>query len=142
MRRKYPSRPLVGVGVLIRDGEKSLLVKRASEPSKGLWSIPGGLVELGERVKEAAMREVEEETGLDVEIDRLLDVIDNIIRDDEGKVLYHYIIVDFLGHPVGGELKIASDVADARWVRANEIKQYKITRTLTRLLKRMAILTE
>lgn len=139
MSRMYPSRPLVGVGVLIRDGERFLLVKRASEPSKGLWSIPGGLVELGEKAEEAARREVMEETGLDVEIEKLLEVIDNIVRDDEGRVLYHYIIVDFLGHPVGGELKATSDVEDARWVRAHEIKEFKITGTLTHLLKGMEI---
>jgi len=137
MRRKYPSLPLVGVRVLLKEGENILLIKRGSEPSKGLWSIPGGLVELGERTFDAARREVKEETSLDVEIDRLLDVIDNIIRDDDGRVLYHYIIVDYLGHVAGGELRTATDAEDARWVKLDQLGQYNMTKILRELLTKL-----
>ncbi len=137
MRREYPEQPFVGVGVLIGDGEKILLIKRGSEPSKGLWSIPGGLVELGEKTTEAARREAKEETGLDVEIERLLDVIDNVIKDDEGRVLYHYIIVDYLGHLVAGELRTATDAEDAKWVTRDQLGEYHITPTLRVLLTKL-----
>jgi ADP-ribose pyrophosphatase len=139
MRRKYPKRPLVGVGVLIKKDDEVLLVKRGSEPARGLWSIPGGLVELGEGVLEAGKREVEEETGLKIEVDALLDVIDNIIRDEKGGVRYHYVLIDFLGHPVGGELKVASDIMDARWVKIGQVNQYQITKTLEKLLRKLGL---
>jgi 8-oxo-dGTP diphosphatase len=93
-RRVYPKKPLVGVGILIRQGDKYLLIQRAAEPDKGLWSVPGGMIEIGERSTEAAVREVYEETGLVVEILRILDVIDKIIMD-ENKVKFHFVIVDF-----------------------------------------------
>jgi len=137
MRREYPSQPLVGVGVLIRDGDKILIVKRAGEPSKGIWSIPGGLVELGERVRDAAVREVEEETGLSIEIDDLLGVFDSVSKDESGAVRYHYILVDFLAHPTGGELKPESDISDARWVSPEEVGQYATTRTFGLLMERL-----
>jgi len=137
MSREYPSQPLVGVGVLIRDGAKILIAQRAREPSKGLWSIPGGLVELGEKVRDAAKREVEEETGLSVEIDDLLGVFDSVTRDEKGAVQYHYILVDFLAHQTGGELKPASDCSDARWVCPEEVSQYHTTRTLGLLMEKL-----
>jgi len=137
MRREYPDQPLVGVGVLIRDGEKILIVRRAGEPSKGLWSIPGGLVELGERVRDAAVREVREETGLSVEIEDLLGVFDSVTKDESGAVRYHYILVDFLAHSAGGKLKPASDISDARWISPGEVDQYATTRTLGLLMERL-----
>ena len=136
MSREYPSQPLVGVGVLIRDGGKILIARRAGEPSKGLWSIPGGLVELGERVRDAAVREAREETGLEIEIEDLLGVFDSVTRDENGSIRYHYIIVDFLARPVGGELKPASDISDARWIDPAEVGQYSTTKTLGLLIDR------
>ena len=88
MSKKFPNRPFVGVGVLIKAGDYILLVKRSNEPNKGLWSIPGGMVELGEEVREATKREAKEETGLDIKVDSLLDVVDNIILDENGKIHY------------------------------------------------------
>lgn len=135
-RRVYPARPMVGVGVLIRECDRYLIVERAADPDAGLWSIPGGLVEIGEKATDAAVREAKEETGLDVEIGELLEVVDRIIRDDSSKVKYHFTIIDFLATPKGGTMKAASDARQARWVRADEFTRYELTPTLIELLKR------
>lgn len=134
MQRKYPVCPLVGVGGLIKRGDEIVLVKRENEPEKGLWSIPGGLLELGETLQNGAKRETKEETGLDVKIDRLIDVFDNIVFDDDGRVCYHYVLVDYLCHPVGGELKAATDAGAIQWINMKEIGEIPTTRTLNRLL--------
>lgn len=140
MEREYPKQPLVGVGAVVKRGDSVVLVKRMHEPSKGLWSIPGGLVDLGERVEEAAVREVWEETGLKVKIMRLLDVIDNIMRDGDGKIRFHYVLVDYLAHPVDGELRAQSDVLEARWVKAEDLKEYEMTMTAKRLLTKIGFI--
>ncbi len=141
-RRLYPEKPIVGVGVLIRDGERYLLIRRASEPDAGLWSIPGGLVEVGERAAEAAAREALEETGLEVEIVDVLGVVDKIMRDEEGRVKYHFVIVDYVATPTGGSLKPSSDALDARWVKADELPRYELSPTLVELLKRVNLYPE
>ena len=141
-RRLYPERPLVGVGVLIRDGERYLLVRRAAEPDAGLWSIPGGLVELGERVKEAAVREALEETGLEVEIADLLGVVDKIDRDEEGRVKFHFVIIDYLAEVKGGNLKASSDALEARWVKPEEFPRFRMSPTLVELLRRIGLYPE
>ena len=141
-RRLYPERPLVGVGVLIRDGDRYLLVRRAAEPDAGLWSIPGGLVELGERVEEAAVREALEETGLEVEIRDLLGVVDKIERDDAGRIRFHFVIVDYLAEVKGGSLKASSDALEARWVRAEEFPKYRLSPTLVKLLRDIGLYPE
>jgi len=142
MGREYPSHPLVGVGILIKHGEKYLLIRRAAEPDRGLWTIPGGLVEVGERVREAAVREAREETGLEVEVREVLDVIDKIVRDEEGRVKYHFIIVDFLAVPKGGRMRASSDALEARWVRREEFKRYPLTETFKLLLERVSLWEE
>ncbi|MCD6263212.1 NUDIX hydrolase [Candidatus Bathyarchaeota archaeon] len=142
MGREYPSHPLVGVGILIKHGEKHLLIRRAAEPDRGLWTIPGGLVEVGERVREAAVREAREETGLEVEVREVLDVIDKIVRDEEGRVKYHFIIVDFLAVPKGGRMRASSDALEARWVRREEFKRYPLTETFKLLLERVSLWEE
>ena len=134
-RRLYPGKPRVGVGVLIREGDKYLLIRRAAEPDAGLWSIPGGMVELGERAAEAAKRKALEETGLDVEIEGVLSVVDKIVVDDEEKIKYHFVIVDYLAEVRGGKLKASSDASDARWVKASEFPRYKLSPTLVPLLR-------
>lgn len=139
MGREYPFQPIVGVGILIKRGEEYLLIKRASEPDKGLWTIPGGLVEVGERVEEAAVREAREETGLEVEIRETLDVIDKIVRDGEDRIRYHFIIVDFLAVPKGGVMKASSDALDARWVRKEELRRYQLSETFKLLLRRIGL---
>ena len=119
MKRKYPERPLVGVGAIIVEGNRILLVKRASEPNKGMWSVPGGLVRAGEKLEEALKREVKEETGLEIEVGDLGFVSEEIIRKDDLK--YHYVIIDFLAEVKGGELKAGSDAEDAKWVKLDEV---------------------
>ena len=142
MGREYPSHPLVGVGILIKNGEEYLLIRRAAEPDRGLWTMPGGLVEVGERVREAAVREAREETGLEVEVREVLDVIDKIVRDEEGRVKYHFIIVDFLAVPKGGRMRASSDALEARWVRREEFKRYPLTETFKLLLERVSLWEE
>jgi 8-oxo-dGTP diphosphatase len=104
LRREYPSQPIVGVGAIITQEGKILLAKRGSEPDRGKWSVPGGLVELGEKLEKAVVREVKEETNLDVEVIRLIDAVDNIVRDSNGKLQYHFAILDYLASLKGGIL--------------------------------------
>jgi len=119
--RRYSDRPLVGVGgVIIHEG-CALIVQRGSEPRRGEWTVPGGLVEIGEKLREATEREVLEETGLVVKAGPVLDVFDSIYRDSEGRTEYHYVLVDFLCEFVSGELKPASDISDARWITPAEL---------------------
>ena len=114
-RREYPDRPIAGVGAVIVENGRVLLVRRGSAPRQGHWSLPGGAQELGETFAEAGMREVREETGLVVEVLGLIDVVDSITRDDAGRVRFHYLLADVLAKPRGGALKAGSDVAEARW---------------------------
>jgi len=138
-RREYPRHPIVGVGVLINDGDRYLLIKRAAEPDAGLWSIPGGLVEVGEKVVEAAIREAEEETGLKVEICERLGVVDKMVKDLSGQLKYHFIIVDFLAKPISGTLKAMDDALEAVWVEKSEFKKYTLTPTLIELLEELEL---
>ena len=138
-RRLYPEKPVVGVGALIQDEERYLLIKRAAEPDAGFWSIPGGLVEIGERAEDAAVREAKEETGLDVEVIELLGVVDKIVRDEDSRIKFHFVIVDYLVRPKGGSLQAASDALEARWVKAEEIPGYELSPTLVPLLKRLGL---
>ncbi len=131
LKREYPLQPIVGVGALIVHDRKLLLVKRGVEPAKGKWSVPGGAVELGERIRDALLREVKEECGLDVEIamGRPLDAIDSITMTKEGRLRYHYILLQFLVQPKGGTLSPASDVLDARWVPLDEVQKFDLTKS-------------
>jgi ADP-ribose pyrophosphatase len=130
---------MIGVGTLIRRHEEYLLIKRASEPDKGLWSVPGGMVELGENLSEAAKREAEEETGLVVEILEDLGVVDKVVRDGPGRVKYHFVIVDYLAEPVSGIMHHCDDALDARWVHPCDFKKYEMSPTLVDLLKKIDI---
>jgi len=133
---------MVGVGVLISEEDRYLIIKRAVEPDKDLWSIPGGMVEIGEKAAYAAAREAKEETGLDVEIVGLLDVVDKIVKDEEGRVRFHFVILDYRATPTGGDLQAASDALDARWVTAEEFPDYDLSPTLVEMLKRVDIWPE
>jgi ADP-ribose pyrophosphatase YjhB (NUDIX family) len=119
VQREFPPVPLVGVGAVIVDAGRVLVIRRGSEPLKGHWSLPGGMLELGERLTEGAIREAREETGLDVEPLELIELIDRIIHE-EGRVRYHYVITDYLCRVAGGQLHAASDAADARWIERAE----------------------
>src|SRR5271169_1124621 len=121
MKREFPELPLVGVGAIIIEDARVLLVKRAHPPIQGQWSIPGGVLEVGELVREAAVREAREETGLIVEPGDLLGVYDRVLRDAEQRVQYHYVLIDFLCRRVGGELLAADDAAEVRWFTREEL---------------------
>lgn len=122
--------------MLIQEGKRYLLIKRAAEPDAGLWTVPGGLVEVGEKAADAAVREALEETGLVVEIVEVLDVVDKIVKDENSRIRYHYVIIDYLANPRGGSLRAASDALDALWMEAEEFPQYELSPTLIELLKR------
>ena len=119
LQREYPLAPLVGVGAVIVYGGRVLLVQRGTEPALGRWSIPGGLIEVGEALTAAVVREVREETGLEVEPVELVELLDRIHRDGD-RVRYHYVIADYLCQVVGGTLKAATDAAAVRWVERAE----------------------
>ena len=138
LKRKYPTQPVVGVVALIVHKGKLILVKRGVEPAKGKWSIPGGAVELGEKIREAVVREVKEESGLDVEIalETPMDAIDNLIKSKDGRLQYHYVLLQFLVRLKGGTLKPASDATDARWVPLDEVEKYDLTKSFRSFFKR------
>jgi len=121
MPREYPEQPLVGVGAIIIENSRVVLVKRAHPPLQAQWSIPGGVLEIGELVRDAAIREAREETGLTVEPGELVGVFDRVLRDPNGRVQYHYVLVDFLCRRVSGELAAAGDAAAARWFTREEL---------------------
>ncbi|HTW56894.1 MAG TPA: NUDIX hydrolase [Terriglobales bacterium] len=140
MKREFPEQPIIGVGAIIIEGDRVVLVKRAHPPLQAQWSIPGGVLEVGELVREAAVREAREETGLIVEPGDLLGVYDRVLRDvpsksvlskdglskDEQRVQYHYVLIDFLCRPVGGELHAGSDAAEVRWFTREELPAKKL----------------
>jgi ADP-ribose pyrophosphatase YjhB (NUDIX family) len=126
MKREYPDRPLIGVGAIIIDRGRALVVRRATEPLKGEWSIPGGVLELGETLRAGVAREAKEETGLDVLPIAVLDVYDRIIADAEGKTRYHYVLIDYLCEVQGGEASAASDVSEVKWITRTELETFPI----------------
>jgi ADP-ribose pyrophosphatase YjhB (NUDIX family) len=127
---------VVGVGaVIVRDG-RALVVKRGHEPRKGEWSLPGGLVELGESLVDALRRELREETGLDVEIGPVIETFDRIHRDDQGRVRYHFVIVDFLCTADAGTPTPGSDAEAVAWVRADELAAYGISPHAARVIRK------
>ncbi len=126
MKREFPELPLVGVGAIIIEGSRVLLVKRAHPPLQAQWSIPGGVLEVGELIREAAVREAREETGLIVEPADLLGVYDRVLRDAEKRVQYHYVLIDFLCRRVGGELNAADDAAEVGWFTREELPALKL----------------
>lgn len=136
MRREYPSAPLPSVGVVVCAEDRVLVVRRGQEPSLGKWSIPGGVVELGETVREAARREVLEECSLEIEVGDVVDVLDSIVRDEKGRVRYHYVLVDLLATCVSGELTVGSDIDDARWVTEEELVELDLTKSLLPVVRK------
>ena len=136
MRREYPERPLVGVGgVVIRD-ERTLLIRRGSAPLEGEWSIPGGILELGETILEGVRRELLEETAIEVRVLDLIEVFERVTRDEAGKLKYHFVILDYLCEAVRGEAQAGSDVTDVAWARESELSKYSLTPTATRVIQK------
>ena len=137
--RKYPDRPIVAVGAVIRDGDRVLLVQRGQEPLKGDWSLPGGVVELGETLEAALAREVREETSLDVVVGPVVEVLDSIRRDAGGCAEYHYVIVDYACRVRAGtpaEPARGTDAADVRWVPLGDLERYRVTATAIAVIRR------
>ena len=135
MKRLYPDQPIVGIGVVIVRDCRIALIKRANEPSKGKWTIPGGLVELGESVEEAVIREAKEETCLEIEDPQLIDVVGNVDLDSNGKVKYHYVIIDYLVHVKSGNILAASDAEELRLVPFDEVESYNLTSSFRQFFK-------
>jgi ADP-ribose pyrophosphatase YjhB (NUDIX family) len=116
MKRDYPEHPIIGVGAVIVEGGRVLLVRRDTEPLRGEWSVPGGMLELGEKLRDGVRREALEETGVRVEPGEVLVVFDSIFTDGLGKTQYHYVLIDYLCRVISGEAQAGSDVSDVRWV--------------------------
>ncbi len=136
MQREYPERPIVGVGaVIVRDG-RVVIVQRTTEPRKGEWSIPGGVLEVGETLRQCAAREAREETGLQVEPGEVLDVFDSIYPDGAGRARYHYVLVDFLCRLAGGELRAGSDASQARWITGEQLDDFHIAEPTRRVIRK------
>lgn len=127
MSREYPAQPIVGVGAVILQDDRVLLVRRGKEPLKGVWSLPGGALELGERLEAGIRREIREEVGLEVEVGPIVEVFERITPDERGVVRYHYVLIDYLCRPTGGSLLAADDADDARWVTLSELQTLVIT---------------
>ena len=134
--RSYPDRPIVGVGAVVLDGRRVLLVKRGHEPSKGEWSLPGGAVDVGETLEQALRREIREETCLEIDVGPIIDVLDRIRYDRDGHVEFHYVLVDFLCQPRGGTLHCGSDAEDAAWAEAGELDQYRVAAETVDVIRR------
>jgi len=134
--RLYPDKPIVGIGAIIVHDGKMLLEKRKNDPGKGRWSVPGGVVELGENVTQTVIREVKEETGLDVAEPEHIDVVDQITRDENGRIKYHFVIIDYLVNLKGGTLNAASDADALQWVSLDDVEKYDLTSTFRAFFER------
>jgi ADP-ribose pyrophosphatase YjhB (NUDIX family) len=138
--RLYPKFPRVGVHALVIKNKRALLVKRRGEPSKGMWGIPGGGVEIGETVDEAAKRELLEECSIEIEIERFLDYEDYIERDKDGKTRYHFVVLYVLARETGGEVRAQSDAAEAGWFTAGEAAALNLTPSTRKLLNKVGLM--
>jgi ADP-ribose pyrophosphatase YjhB (NUDIX family) len=142
MSRLYPSLPIVGIGaVLLRQGEV-LIVRRANPPLQGEWSIPGGALDLGEKLRDGVAREVLEETGLDVEVGPVLDVFDSIFPDGEGRTKYHYVLIDYLCHLRSGTAVAATDASEVRWARPEELEALGMKQVTIDVIRKALALTK
>ena len=133
---EYPDSPQSAVGAIVIRDDKVLMVIRSNPPGKGLWSIPGGCVELGETLQEAAERELREETGITIRATKPVYTFDVIERDDEGHIRFHYVIVDLLADYVNGRPNAGSDVSEARWFTSRELEDIPVSRATRKLLKK------
>jgi len=135
MSRRYPRHPMVGCGVIVWKGRRVLLVRRGAPPRVGEWSLPGGGQELGEKIRETAAREVLEETGCAARIETLVDVVDTVIRDGEGRIEYQYTLVDFDGVWLSGDPVAGEDAADATWADVDDLDRFSLWRETVRVIR-------
>ncbi len=136
MSREYPDHPRVGVGAVVLHENRVLLVKRGKAPSLGKWSLPGGLVHLGETTREAVVREVGEECGVRIKVADVAGVVDRVIRDEAGRIRYHYVLVDYLAFPEATRVTPGSDAADVRWVEIDRLAELDTTEGLLDMIRR------
>jgi len=141
--REYPERPVVGIGGVIIDQGRTLLIRRGSEPLLGEWSIPGGMLEIGESLEQGVARELLEETGIEVKVLELIEVFDRIYAEDwstsaeaKGRPRFHFVIADYLCQRLSGEPRAGSDVTDVAFAREEELARFQLTETATRILKK------
>jgi ADP-ribose pyrophosphatase YjhB (NUDIX family) len=135
--RQYPARPIVGVGAVVLDARgQVVLIRRRFEPLAGQWSLPGGMLEIGEALEEGAAREVREETGLEVSVGPMIETFDRITRDEAGRVKYHFVLVDFLCRAVSGQLRAGSDVDAVALVSPDGLSDYRLTTKATAVITR------
>jgi len=136
MKREYPDRPIVGVGAVIVDRGHAVLVRRGTEPLRGEWSIPGGVLEIGETLRAGAEREALEETGLTVKAGEVLGVFDRVVPGENGRTRFHYVLIDFLCQRISGELHAGGDAAEARWVTLDELPTIELAEPAAGLIRK------
>jgi mutator protein MutT len=137
VRREFPEAPIVGVGAVVIDGTKVLLVRRANEPLKGEWSLPGGALEVGETLQQGVVREVLEETGVTVAPAGVVEILDRIVRDEEsGRVRYHYVLIDFVCRATAGSPRVGSDADEVRWVDRAVLNEYGVAPVTVRVIEK------
>jgi len=125
--RDYPSHPIIGVGGIVIWNERALLVRRGKPPLEGAWSIPGGMLEVGETLRQGVVRELAEETGIEVRVLDLVEVFERVSRDEAGRVQYHFVMLDYLCEKIGGEARAGSDASDLAWVAESDLPNYALT---------------
>jgi 8-oxo-dGTP diphosphatase len=137
VRREYPEAPIVGVGAVVIDGTKVLLVRHGNEPLKGEWSLPGGALEVGETLQQGVVREVLEETGLTVTPAGVVEILDRIVRDEESeRIRYHYVLIDFVCRVIGGSPLVGSDADEVRWVDRAALDEYQVAPVTVRVIEK------
>lgn len=124
--RMYPARPLVGVGAVVWDGARVLLERRGQPPGQGAWALPGGLIDLGESAEAAVQREVREECGIEITVGPVLGLFEPIQRDPDGRIRYHYVVIDFLAYYRSGEIRVGDDAAELCWVTPDALRDYAL----------------
>jgi 8-oxo-dGTP diphosphatase len=134
--RRYPDRPILGVGAIIIESGRVLLVERAHEPLQGYWSLPGGVLEVGEKLADAVRREILEETGLEIEPLSVVEIFERIIPDAAGSTEYHFVVVDYVCRITGGELEAGDDVSKAEWVERARLPRYRITEGALKVIEK------
>lgn len=127
MKREYPDGPIVAVGAAVCHAGQVLVIRRGREPNSGIWTLPGGVVDLGESMREAAAREVREECGIEIEVGQVVGVLDNIVHDVDGAIRFHYAIVDFAARYVSGELQLNDELMDAAWITPAQFDEYRLS---------------